>query len=289
MNQSLNERLSWIDEYHRGVRYGLEGKLILKESSPFQEIALYETERYGKALLLDGCWMTAEKNEKYYHESLIHPALSSSRKIDNILIIGGGDGGSARECLRYNEVKSIDLIEIDLKVIELSKKYLPKIGGNAWSDSRLNVIIKNGIEWVKNTKGNYYDVIIIDGADPIGPSKELYSDHFLEDCKRILKPEGILATQSESPESFRNIHINIIKVLRQIFDFADPLYGSVSIYPSGLWSWTFATMDQPKYLYPMKSRVEEISDNCQIWSERWQQGGFNSIPAFIERELANNE
>ena len=171
-------------------------------------------------------------------------------------------------------------------MIELSKQYLPIIGEKAWSDARLNVKIKNGIDWVKNTENNAYDVIIIDGADPIGPSKKLYSYSFLKDCKRILKPGGVFATQSESPESFHQIHINIVKVLRQIFDYADPLYGFVSIYPSGLWSWTFASMEKPTYMYPIESRVKEISENCQIWSERWQNGAFNTIPAFIERELA---
>ena len=110
MHNKLNARSDWLDEYHQGVRYGLLGNLILEESSPFQKITIFESKRYGKALLLDDCWMTAEKSEKYYHECLIHPALSCSTKIDNILIIGGGDGGSARECLKYKEVKSIDLV-----------------------------------------------------------------------------------------------------------------------------------------------------------------------------------
>ena len=286
MNKKPKTRSDWIDEYHQGVRYGLQGKIIFQETSPFQKITIYESKRYGKALLLDDCWMTAEKNEKYYHESLIHPALSGSTQIDNILIIGGGDGGSARECLKYQEVKSVDLIEIDERVIELSKKYLPIIGENAWSDSRLNLKIKNGIDWVKNRKNNSYDVIIIDGADPIGPAKELYSNSFLKDCKRILKPEGILATQSESPESFHQTHINIVKILRQIFDYADPMYGPVSIYPSGFWSWSFASMEKPRYMYPKDNRVKEIAGKCQIWSERWQKGAFNMIPAFVERELS---
>ena len=286
MNKKLKLKQDWIDEYNEGVRYGLQGKLILEESSPFQKITIYESKRYGKALLLDDCWMTAEKSEKCYHECLIHPALCCSKQINDILIIEGGDGGSARECLKYREVMTIDLVEIDSRVIELSKQYLPAIGGDAWSDSRLNLHIKNGINWVKHTKDNSYDVIIIDGADPIGPSKELFSNSFLKNCKRILKPGGVFATQSESPESFQKIHINIVKVLREIFDHAGPMYGSVSIYPSGLWSWTFASMENPKYMHPKKSRVEEISDNCQIWSERLQQGAFNTIPAFIERELA---
>ena len=280
--------LNWLDEYHQGTRYGLEGKVLFKETSPFQEITIFESRKYGNTLLLNDCWMTAEKSEKYYHESLTHPALCGSRQIDNILIIGGGDGGIARECLKYQEVKSIDLIEIDIRVIELCKEYLPEIGGSAWIDSRLNLQIKNGIDWVKNTQNNSYDVIIIDGADPIGPSKDLYKNAFLKECRRILKPGGILATQSESPEAFYKDHINIVKVLREIFDFADPLYGPVSIYPSGLWSWTFACMEKPNYFYPLSYRVKSISNNCHIWSERWQKGAFDTIPAFIERKLKNN-
>ena len=143
MNYKLKTSSDWLDEYHQGARYGLQGKLILEESSPFQKITIYESKRYGKALLLDDCWMTAEKSEKCYHECLIHPALCCSTQIENILIIGGGDGGSARECLKYKEVKSIDLVEIDIRVIQLSQKYLPTIGGNAWSDSRLTLQIKN--------------------------------------------------------------------------------------------------------------------------------------------------
>tara|TARA_B100000214_G_C23909420_1_gene600541 strand:- start:241 stop:1104 length:864 start_codon:yes stop_codon:yes gene_type:complete len=287
MIKHFKQNSNWIDEYHNGVRYGLEGKVIINELSPFQKITIYESKRYGKSLLLDDCWMTSEKSEKYYHECLIHPALCSSKEINNILIIGGGDGGSARECLRYEEVQSLDLIEIDKRVIELSQKYLPTVGANAWSDSRLNLQIKNGIDWVKNSKNNSYDVIIIDGADPIGPSKELYSNSFFEECKRILKSGGVFATQSESPESFKKIHINIIRTLRYVFDYADPMYGSVSLYPSGFWSWTFASMAKPIYLYPQEHRVKEISEKCEIWSERLQKGAFNTIPAFIERELGN--
>ena len=287
MPKKIKDEKVWIDENHQDVRYGLKGKVILEESSPYQKITIYQSKRYGTALLLDGCWMTAEKCEKCYHECISHPALCSSDHINTILIIGGGDGGTARECLKYPEVKSIDLVEIDQRVIELSQKYLYKIGENAWSDSRLNLKIENGINWVKQAKDNLYDVIIIDGADPIGPSEELYHNSFLEDCKRILKPGGVFATQSESPESFHQIHIKIIKNLRQIFDYADPLYGSVSIYPSGFWSWTFASMEKPKYLYPKDKRVQIISDNCKIWSKRWQEGAFNAIPAFIERELNN--
>ena len=276
---------SWIDEYHQGVRYGLQGKILINEESPFQQITLIESMRYGKGLLLDNCWMTTEYQDKFYHECLVHPALCSAKNIFKILIIGGGDGGTARECLLYKEVEHLDMVEIDQRVVELSQKYLPDLGGKAWNDPRLQIHIEDGIQWVANAEADSYDVIIVDGSDPSGPAKGLFNKSFFKNCKRILKPGGIFATQSESPEAFRQVHIETIKILREIFEFADPLYGWVPMYPSGWWSWTFASKENCRYKNPIRSRAEEISKTCEIWSTRWQQGAFEAMPAFIEREL----
>ncbi len=285
MQKSELDINSWIDEYHNGVRYGLEGTVLFEEQSQYQHITIIESKRYGKGLLLDGCWMTAEKQEKHYHECLVHPALCSAEKINKILIIGGGDGGTARECLHHKGIKQIDMIEIDHRVVELSKQYLPTLGGEAWNDPRLNLKFRNGITWTQNSATNSYDVIIVDGSDPVGPAKGLFNRVFFENCKRILRRGGVFATQSESPEAFRNIHIESVKLIREVFGFADPLYGSVPMYPSGWWSWTFASVEKPRYLHPKASRTENIESQCEIWSPRWQKGAFDSIPISIEREL----
>ena len=129
----------WIDEYHNGSRFGLNGKILIKKTPKYQEIIVVENEYYGKALMLDGCWMTSLKDEKYYHECLVHPALSSIDKKSNILIIGGGDGGTVRECVKYSQISKIDLVEIDEEVIKISKKFLKEIGGEAWNDKRLEI------------------------------------------------------------------------------------------------------------------------------------------------------
>ncbi|WP_269622024.1 polyamine aminopropyltransferase [Prochlorococcus marinus] len=275
----------WVDEYHESTRFGLRGKKILEEESEYQKITIFDSDRYGKALLLDHCWMCAENQEKEYHEAIVHPALTSAEKIEKILIIGGGDGGTAKECLKYNELKQIDMVEIDQKVIQLSKKYLPCIGGGCWEDSRLNVIIGDGIKWVKNTKEDYYDVIIIDSSDPKGAAKGLFNQIFFRNCHRILRTNGVFSAQTESPESFQEIHINAVKLIRSIFKYADPLYGNMPLYPSGYWSWTFASKKSQRYLHPIPERSSQIVSKCNIWSPRWQKGSFEAIPAQIEREL----
>tara|TARA_B100000029_G_scaffold515302_1_gene621617 strand:+ start:1050 stop:1913 length:864 start_codon:yes stop_codon:yes gene_type:complete len=276
---------SWIDEYHQDIRYGMKGKILIDEKSAFQRITLIESKRYGKGLLLDGCWMTAEHQERHYHECLVHPAICGAKNLDKVLIIGGGDGGTARECLRHKALKHLDMVEIDERVVQLSQKYLPSLGDKAWDDPRLNLWIQDGIAWVKNTPDSSYDVVIIDGSDPAGPSKGLFNKTFFINCRRILKPGGIFATQSESPEAFRHVHIEIVRTIREIFEYADPLYGWVPMYPSGWWSWTFASIGEPHYKNPISFRVQEIAQECDIWSIRWQQGAFKAMPAFIEREL----
>ena len=142
---------TWIDEYHKGSRFGLNGEILIKKKSKYQEILIIENEYYGRALMLDGCWMTSLKDEKYYHECLVHPALSSIDKKSNVLIIGGGDGGTARECVKYTQISKIDLVEIDEEVIKISKKFLKEIGGEAWNDKRLKIHIDDGVQSVSYT------------------------------------------------------------------------------------------------------------------------------------------
>jgi len=118
---------------------------------------------------------------------------------------------------KYSQISKIDLVEIDEEVIKISKKFLKEIGGEAWNDKRLKIHIDDGVQWVKKTRDNFYDVIFIDCSDPSEFSNLLFSDSFYKECKRILTKNGILATQSESPESFKNIHISILKTLKKIF------------------------------------------------------------------------
>ena len=279
------QQRSWIDEYHKGVRYGLEGKVLIDEESEYQRITVIESKRYGKALLLDGCWMTAEKQEKNYHECLVHPALCSANEIKNGLIIGGGDGGTARECLRYKDVENLDLVEIDQRVIEISQKFLKNIGKDAWHDPRLQIKVEDGIAWTRKSKKEAYNFIIVDGSDPKGPAAGLFNESFLKQCKRSLRKGGIFAIQSESPESFFNVHIDTVKTIRKVFNYADPLYGWVPMYPSGWWSWTFAATEAPYYFDPITSRANLIVENCSFWSPSWQKNAFKAIPSFLERAL----
>ena len=281
----MNNDQIWIDENHKDSRYGLKGKLLVRKKTAFQEIIILKTLEYGNALMLDGCWMTSDRDEKYYHECLVHPALSNLSKINTVLIIGGGDGGTLRECLKYKDITAIDLVEIDEEVINLSKHFLKKVGGNSWLDKRLKINICDGCKWVKNIKNNYYDAILIDCSDPSDFANGLFSTNFYKECKRILKEKGILATQSESPESFKKIHIEIIQSLKSIFKTSSTMYAFVPFYPSGIWSWTFASSNEKDFLIPKHNQIKSIENSCDVWNLNYQEGALKMIPNKILKEL----
>ena len=286
MSKASRATGGWVDEHHEGVRYGLAGEVLVDEQSDYQRITVIDSQRYGRGLLLDGCWMTAERQERHYHESLVHPALCSAAAIERILVIGGGDGGTARECLRHQGVRHLDMVEIDGRVVELSKTHLAKLGGGCWNDPRFHLTVGDGIAWAADCADASYDVVIVDGSDPAGPAEGLFNRSFFEHCRRILRPGGVFATQSESPEAFRQVHVDTVRLLQEVFGHADPLYGWVPMYPSGWWSWTFAATYGPRYRRPVPERAAAIAAGCEIWSLRWQSGAFEAMPAFIERELA---
>ena len=281
----MNNDQIWIDENHKDSRYGLKGKLVVRKKTAYQEIIILKTFEYGNALMLDGCWMTSDRDEKYYHECLVHPALSNLSKINTVLIIGGGDGGTLRECLKYKDITAIDLVEIDEEVINLSKHFLKKVGGNSWLDKRLKINICDGCKWVKNIKNNYYDAILIDCSDPSDFANGLFSTNFYKECKRILKEKGILATQSESPESFKKIHIEIIQSLKSIFKTSSTMYAFVPFYPSGIWSWTFASSNEKDFLIPKHNQIKSIENSCDVWNLNYQEGALKMIPNKILKEL----
>ena len=143
----------------------------------------------------------------------------------------------------------------------------------------------DGVKWVEKTRDNFYDVIFIDCSDPSEFSNLLFSHSFYKECKRILAPRGILATQSESPESFKNIHINILKSLKNIFKVSETMYSFVPIYPSGIWSWTFASLEDLNLSKQNYDEALKIEKGCEIWNLNFQNAAFKMMPNKIVKEL----
>ncbi len=276
----------WYDEVHNdSTRFGCKlTKTLFVGQSDFQKVAVVETEALGRALLLDDLWMCAEGEEKTYHELIVHPALTTAPRIERVLIIGGGDGGTAREVLRHPEVRHVDMVEVDGMVVEACKEHLPSVG-TAWGDPRLHVRIDDGIKFVAEATVPY-DVVIVDGSDPVGPAVGLFNETFYRNCARLLADHGVFVTQSESPNVHREVHLDMVRTLGKVFPKVHPYYDTISIYPGGTWSWIWASKGTNPH-EPVLERVARLEDVTDVYNLEMHHGVF-AVPNAIKRALRSS-
>lgn len=232
----------WFDETYAGkIRFGLKLKRsVFQGRSEFQSVDVVETEEFGRALALEDAWMTSERDEAHYHEMIVHPALTTAPRIKHVLVIGGGDGGTVREVLRYPDVESVTMVELDKLVVDVCKQHMSSFGV-PWDDKRLTLRFEDGIAYLKNYSGEPYDVILIDGSDPVGPAEGLYDSPFYATAKRCLATGGVLVSQTESPIAMAADFERIVKTMRASFVRAEPYFVPIPLYPSGMWSFTIAS------------------------------------------------
>src|SRR5690606_38581023 len=146
------------------------GDILYEAVTPFQKVRVLDTYAYGKMLVLDEMVMTTEKDEFHYHEMISHPAMFAHGNAKNVLVIGGGDGGTVREVLRHQDVEKVVMVEIDEKVIEACKEHLPQIAAS-FDHPKLELIVGDGIEYAQQCSEGTFDIIIVDGSDPVGPAE----------------------------------------------------------------------------------------------------------------------
>jgi spermidine synthase len=190
---------------------------IFHKQSKFQKIEVYETENLGKSLFLDDIEQFSEGDEIEYHSTMTKVPFSINKKANKILIIGGGDGAIARECLKYDSVNSIDLCEIDEDVVSVCKEYFPQMA-SSFSHEKMNVIYEDAKNFVKKSKLKY-DIILIDSTDPINQATPLFKKDFYEDVNKMLKPNGLLVCQMESAAFNTIISEEVFKSFYEIFNF----------------------------------------------------------------------
>jgi spermidine synthase len=191
----------WVNETlypYWGQRFRVTRELA-RTKSDFQDIAIVDTEFHGRVMLLDGVVQITEADEFVYQEMLAHVPLLAHGDAKSVLIIGAGDGGVLKRVLMHKSVAKAVMVEIDGEVIRLSKEFLPAIGGDAWTDKRADVIVGDGIDYVKRAPDASFDVIIVDSTDPIGVGEVLFTDEFYQNCARILTDRGLIVNQCGVP------------------------------------------------------------------------------------------
>ena len=222
------------------IVYGYPGVTLLhQERTPYQEIVVLQHPYFGKMLVLDGVVQLTERDEFFYHEMLVHPAMHVHPSPQHVLIIGGGDGGSLREVLKYPGVQGVTLVEIDQGVVEVSKRFLPGLS-QGFSDPRVQVVYQDGTRLVQQPPVQY-DVIIVDSTDPVGPAVGLFSAEFFGDASRALTPHGILVTQSESLLFHTAFVADVQRRLGQHFPIADCYAQPLATYAGNWWTFSIAS------------------------------------------------
>ncbi len=259
-------------------------KVLHSEQSKFQKIDVLETEAVGKLLLLDEKTMVSNLDEFIYHEVMAHIPFMVSRKCDKVLIIGGGDGGVVREFARHKSIKQIDLVEIDERVIEVSKEFFPECT-SALDDPRVNILPTDGLAFMK-TKKNEYDIIIIDSTDPEDFASGLFTTEFYTDVYDALTEDGIMMNQTENPfldqYGVKKIYSNMKKSFPVVQSFTAPML----IYPGVFWTFGFSSKKhRATDLNPDHSNMMHSMERDLKWyNAEWHRAAF-SLSNFHKRKI----
>jgi len=252
-----------VSETRIGIRVK---KKLYSGNSPFQKIEAYDTYPYRRILALDGILQTSEKDEFVYHEMLCQVPMFLHKNPKRVLIVGGGDGGSLEEILKH-KVEKVWMVEIDKKVIEVSRKYLPSISKGAFSDKRAEVIIEDGKEFIKRHE-NFFDIIILDLSDPKGPAKDLISLNFYKRVKKALRKNGMVSIQSGSFTCQPELVSTILKRIKKIFPFAEIRRAVVPSYQAGEYSFTVGSATNLKKITfkDIDKKYKKLKLNLEYYS-----------------------
>ncbi|NNE37091.1 MAG: polyamine aminopropyltransferase [Gammaproteobacteria bacterium] len=256
--------------------------IYFEDKSEHQHIIIFHNSKFGRVMALDGIVQTTEKDEFFYHEMLTHVPIYAHGAAENILIIGGGDGGMLRETLRHSTVKTVTMVEIDQSVINMCIKYLPRHSQGAFDDPRLNLVIADGARFVTETSDKY-DVIIVDSTDPIGPGEVLFQMPFYQNCHDILKDNGIIVTQNGVAfmqlDEIKNTHQYFSRIfLDHTFYFA-----AVPTYVGGDMAFGWGTnhaQHRKTGLETLKERYEKSAINTRYYNPDIHLGCF-ALPQYI--------
>ncbi len=282
-----SEMPGWaVETLHAHYRQCLEiGNLLYDSETEHQRIRVFENPRFGRVLTLDGVVQTTEGDEFIYHEMLAHVPILAHGQARRVLIVGGGDGGMAREALRHRSVEHVTMVEIDAGVVEFSKRYLPSLSAGAFDDPRLDLVIADGAEFVAQTDRRF-DVAIVNSTDPVGPGEVLFTDTFYGRTKRCLAEDGILVTQNGVPFMQGSELSGTMRAFRALF--ADPAcyLASVPTYVGGPMAFGWGTDGRARAtpLDTLRARFEASGIKTRYYRPEVHAAAF-ALPGYIRKLL----
>lgn len=280
----------WFSELHTpDVKLSVRvNRQLYSGKSEFQRIDVFESPEFGRFLTLDGYMMLTEKDEFIYHEMITHVPMAVHPNVQDVLVIGAGDGGVIRELTRYTAIQRIDMVEIDPLVVEVCRQYLPRTACRL-DDPRVKIYYEDGLRFVRG-KENCYDLIIVDSTDPFGPGEGLFTREFYGNCYKALRDDGIMVNQHESPfyeedaRACKRAHQRIVST----FPISRVYQAHIPTYPSGHWLFGFAS----KQYHPVKNLRAEawqaLGIATRYYTTNLHAGAF-ALPAYVEEMLRHVE
>jgi spermidine synthase len=275
----------WYTEENQGsIRYGYKTKSVLfNQQSEFQSVEVIETEAFGKMMLLDGLVMITDVDEFVYHEMISHIPVCLHGGPKRVVVIGGGDGGTVRELLKYDGIEEIVLCEIDAMVIEAARKFFPEVS-SGFDDPRVKIKVGDGVAYMKEHPAQELDLVIVDSTDPIGPGEGLFSREFYKNVARSLRPGGLMAAQSESPWYDKEVLQRIKNNVSAGFSTVKNYIGAVPTYPRGFWSWTIAGNRAIEPAQYSKELFNKVKSDLRYLNDDMMTGVF-ALPNFYREKL----
>ena len=280
----------WYSEFHTGnVKLSVRiNRQLFSGESEFQRIDVFESEEFGRFVALDGEIVFSDKDEFIYDEMVTHVPMTVHPNVKNVLIIGGGDGGVARELIHYPQIESIDVVESDKMFVDVCAEMFPDIA-QGLKDERVNIYYEDGLRFLRNKKARY-DLIINDSTDPLGHTEGLFTKEFYGSCYKALRDDGIMVYQHGSP-FYDEDEVECRKMHRKVFrsfPVRRVYQAHIPPCPSGYWLFGFAS----KKYHPLEDFRPERFDNLNI--ETWyyttnlHRGAF-MLPKYVEDLLEEEE
>ena len=282
---------SWVNETlypDWGQRFRVTRELA-RVRSDFQDIVVFESASHGRVLLLDSVVQITEADEFVYQEMLAHVPLLAHGDARRVLIIGAGDGGVLRRVLQHRNVERAVMVEIDGEVIRLAKEFLPGIAGDAWDDPRAEVIVGDGIEYVRRAEAGSFDVVIVDSTDPVGVGEVLFTDEFYANASRLLTERGLLVNQGGVPamqaDELRETSVRRGRVFADVWAYV----AAVPTYVGGFMALGWSAKDPGSRRLGAgeiraRAEVAGIVGLTRYWTPEIQAGAFN-LPPYIAEHL----
>ena len=278
-----------VELLHEDYRQCLkEATLLYDSETAHQRLRVFRNPTFGRILTLDGVVQVTDGDEFIYHEMMAHVPILAHGAARRVLIIGGGDGGMAREALKHRGVERVVMVEIDAGVLEFSKRFLPGICRDAFEDPRLEVVIADGADYVK-TSEERFDVVIVDSTDPVGPGETLFTDTFYGKAKAVLAEGGVLVTQNGVPFLQPRELANTMRAFRALFADASCYQTHVPTYTGGPMALGWASDGDARGtpLETLEARFAQAGFETRYYTPEVHRAAF-ALPVYIRRLVEEN-